>query len=120
MDHPNMFSVGFSPKQMVQFERICKEMEIPDMQSLILHGLTLVGLVGTSLNTGCEMALINKETAKILTTEDGKKIAVIGTPKDIKFITKEIKESIGLVEKIKEANLGLVITDIGSYALKNN
>lgn len=115
-----MYSLTFTKKQLADYERWAKLLNAEDLAGLIQQGLVLANFIGTSMDQGCEVLMVQTGRSKVMITEDGKKIAILGASKDIKFVTKELKEIIGIQEKIKESNQGLLVDDIGSYAMKNN
>lgn len=113
-------SLYLNKRQQSEYERHVKTLGLTEIADVVKHGFTLVGLLTKALEDDCEIIVVNKKKAKIMITEDGKKMAVLGSPSSIKFINKEVKETLGIQEQIQDANLGLMISDIGNYAEKNN
>lgn len=107
-------------KQEKEYEKCAKILGVSGVEEVVKYGFTLINVVVKALEDDCEIVIVDKKKAKIMTTENAKKTAILGSPTSVKMLNKEVKELLKIEEQIQDANLGLLITDIGNYAEKNN
>jgi hypothetical protein len=115
------YTVMFTKKQVAMYEKTGKLFGANNVVDVINRGLTLYRIMVSAVEDNAELVMVKKDKASIVSTEDNKKIAILGSPSSVTFVTQEMQDAVKYQKMVEETTgFGMPVDDIGNYALKNN